>query len=210
MYLFFDTETTGLPKDYRAPVEDVDNWPCVVQLAWALYAENEHLVRSGSDIIIQKKLVPNEVIKLHGITNEAIGAYGVLMVDVLEPFNMACEYIEDYNGYLIAHNIHFDRKVLGAEFIRQDFKVPFENLSTVCTMTTSTKFCGLKQSNGKTPKWPSLSELYYKLFQETLENQHNAMVDVLATAKCFFELKRLGVIDLEKIKEKDRLRREQK
>lgn len=41
MYLFFDTETTGLPKEYRARTEDVDNWPRVVQLAWALYDERE-------------------------------------------------------------------------------------------------------------------------------------------------------------------------
>ena len=34
MYLFFDTETTGLPKRWNAPVTEVDNWPRLVQLAW--------------------------------------------------------------------------------------------------------------------------------------------------------------------------------
>jgi hypothetical protein len=37
MYLFFDTETTGLPKNYKAPVTDLNNWPRLVQLAWLFY-----------------------------------------------------------------------------------------------------------------------------------------------------------------------------
>jgi DNA polymerase III epsilon subunit-like protein len=199
MYLFFDTETTGLPKDYRAPVEDVDNWPRIVQLAWALFDDNEYLVGSECHIIRQIKAIPDEAIKTHGITNSMASLYGIQLREVMTPFEWACHH--ERTKYIIAHNIHFDRKVFGAEFVRYDSKIPFDHLTRICTMTTSTKFCGLKQKNGKTPKWPSLEELYYQLFQETLENQHNAMVDVLATAKCFFELKKLGVIDLEKIKE---------
>lgn len=201
MYLIFDTETTGLPKDYKAPLEDSDNWPRVVQLAWALFDENEYLVRSQSDIIIQKNLIPEEATKLHGITNEMVGAYGNMIKFVLMDFIETCDYAEE--GYVIAHNFNFDRKILGAEFVRCGFSDPFDSLVRICTMMTSTKFCGLKQKDSNRSKWPSLAELYYKLFQETLENQHNAMVDVLATAKCFFELKKLGVIDLEKIKEKE-------
>ena len=34
MYLIFDTETTGLPKNWNAPVSDIDNWPRCVQIAW--------------------------------------------------------------------------------------------------------------------------------------------------------------------------------
>ena len=34
MYLFFDTETTGVPKNYKAPPSDLLNWPRVVQLGW--------------------------------------------------------------------------------------------------------------------------------------------------------------------------------
>ena len=37
MYLIFDTETTGLPKNYNAPITDTDNWPRLVQLAWQLH-----------------------------------------------------------------------------------------------------------------------------------------------------------------------------
>ena len=37
MYLIFDTETTGLPKKWGAPVSDLDNWPRCVQIAWQLH-----------------------------------------------------------------------------------------------------------------------------------------------------------------------------
>jgi len=37
MYLIFDTETTGLPKRWDAPISDVDNWPRAVQIAWQLH-----------------------------------------------------------------------------------------------------------------------------------------------------------------------------
>ena len=33
MFLTFDTETTGLPKIFKADVSDSDNWPRLVQLA---------------------------------------------------------------------------------------------------------------------------------------------------------------------------------
>lgn len=33
MFLIFDTETTGLPADYKAPLTNFENWPRLVQLA---------------------------------------------------------------------------------------------------------------------------------------------------------------------------------
>ena len=37
MYLIFDTETTGLPKRWDAPIADSDNWPRCVQIAWQFH-----------------------------------------------------------------------------------------------------------------------------------------------------------------------------
>ena len=37
MYLIFDTETTGLPKRFDAPITDTDNWPRCIQIAWQLH-----------------------------------------------------------------------------------------------------------------------------------------------------------------------------
>jgi DNA polymerase-3 subunit alpha len=35
-YLIFDTETTGVAKDFKAPPSTGDNWPRIVQLAWSI------------------------------------------------------------------------------------------------------------------------------------------------------------------------------
>ena len=41
-----------------------------------------------------------------------------------------------------------------------------------------------------------LNELYYKLFHSNFENAHNAFSDILATIKCFKELRKKGIIEI--------------
>ena len=48
MYLVFDTETTGLPKKWNAPLSDSENWPRCVQLAWQLHDSKGILISSHS------------------------------------------------------------------------------------------------------------------------------------------------------------------
>ncbi len=50
-YLFFDTETTGLPANYKAHFTDVHNWPRVVQLAWMLADDEGKVLMQRCDII---------------------------------------------------------------------------------------------------------------------------------------------------------------
>ena len=51
MYLIFDTETTGLPKNFNAPLTDFDNWPRLVQLAWQIHDYDGKFHSSASFII---------------------------------------------------------------------------------------------------------------------------------------------------------------
>jgi hypothetical protein len=44
--LFFDTETSGLPKNWNAPVEQIENWPRLVQIAWQIYDLQGKLIES--------------------------------------------------------------------------------------------------------------------------------------------------------------------
>ncbi|MBQ0739254.1 hypothetical protein J9332_33565, partial [Aquimarina celericrescens] len=46
MYLIFDTETTGLPKRWNAPITDTDNWPRAIQIAWQVHDEWGNLVEA--------------------------------------------------------------------------------------------------------------------------------------------------------------------
>ena len=52
MFLIFDTETTGLPKNFKAPISDTDNWPRCVQIAWQLHDSDGSLIEN-KDYLIQ-------------------------------------------------------------------------------------------------------------------------------------------------------------
>jgi len=60
-------------------------------------------------------------------------------------------------------------------------------------MKSSVAYCKIPGNYGY--KWPSLKELYSKLFGRTLEGVHNALTDVKACALCYFELKKRRITD---------------
>ena len=189
MYLFFDTETTGLPKDYKAPASDIDNWPRLVQLAFLLYDNGGNLIKGG-DFIIKPDgfIIPDEASKIHGITNEKANEQGVDIKFALEEFS---EMIY-HSDFIVAHNMNFDEKIIGAELIRNGYIDILTNKKKICTMLKTVDYCSIPGKYGF--KWPKLQELHLKLFATDFQEAHNAYVDIKATARCFWELKKLAVI----------------
>jgi DNA polymerase III subunit epsilon len=189
MYLFFDTETTGLPRNWKAPVTDLNNWPRLVQLAYLLYDSDGNQI-SGGDFIIKPDgfIIPADVSRIHGITHERALIEGQPLNSVLQHFNLLIEQA----NWLVAHNMSFDEKIVGSEFLRNGMKNSIPAKNRICTMERTTNFCAIPGPYGN--KWPKLSELHYKLFKTNFEEAHNAAVDISATAKCFWELRRLGKI----------------
>ena len=189
MYLFFDTETTGLPTNWKAPVSDLNNWPRLVQLAYLYYDQNGNKILGG-DFIIKPQgfTIPYESSRVHGITTERALNEGKSLSTVLVEFD---ELIRESN-YLVAHNMSFDEKIVGAELLRLGMSNSVASKSKICTMHSTTDFCAIKGPYGY--KWPKLDELHRKLFGTGFEEAHNAAADINATAKCFWELKRLGKI----------------
>jgi DNA polymerase III epsilon subunit-like protein len=192
MYLFFDTETTGIPRNWKAPLSDLDNWPRLVQIAWVQYDDIEKKILE-QDYIIKPEgfTIPADASRVHGITTERAEEEGLELKKVLEKFSQ----LIDKSGYLVAHNMAFDEKIVGAEFLRQNIKHSLFERERLCTMKASTAFCALPGPYGY--KWPKLSELHIKLFSNDFEEAHNASVDIEACAKCFWELKRRGIIKLQ-------------
>lgn len=189
MYLFFDTETTGVPRNYKAPVTDTNNWPRMVQIAWLLYNdEQEEVVRQEYIIRPEGFTIPLEASRIHGISTEKALEEGVDLRMVLAEFNA---YISESKA-IIAHNISFDEKIIGAEFVRKQIETSLFAKPRICTMHGSTDFCQLPGRYGF--KWPKLSELHIKLFGEDFEGAHDALADIEATARCYWELKRIGVM----------------
>ena len=198
MILFFDTETTGVPKNYDAPASDVNNWPRLVQLAF-IKTDWEGNIIDSKDFIIKPQgfTIPKESTKFHSITNEFAIQLGSNLKEVLELFNDEIERA----SMLVAHNIKFDKKIVAAEFFRTNITSSILNRTNICTMERSINFCALPEY-----KWPKLSELYKKLFNEEFQEQHNARHDIFATYKCFWELNKRGIIKVStpvpKIKDK--------
>jgi DNA polymerase III epsilon subunit-like protein len=190
MYLFFDTETTGLPKNYQAPLDDFLNWPRLVQIAWALY-DNEGNPWGSQSYIIKPEgfVIPEEVAKIHRIPQARALAEGVPLSEALTQFSADVKAA----SYLVAHNIDFDEKIVGSELLRQKMPNYLDEINKICTMKSSVNFCKISNNRG-TYKWPNLAELHYCLFQTDFPEAHDALVDVLACAKCFFELKRRNAI----------------
>jgi len=183
MFLFFDTETTGLPKNYQVPAEDTDNWPRLVQLAWLLSDKNGNEVARNSLIIKPEGfIIPEQASAVHGITTEQAIQEGIELTKALTEFSKALATTK----ILVAHNISFDEKIMGAEFIRKDIKHNLIELPKICTMQKSTDYCQIEGNYGY--KWPKLIELHQKLFNEDFEDAHDALADVKACARCFFEL----------------------
>lgn len=192
MFLFLDTETTGLPKSWRAPLSDLDNWPRLVQLAW-LMVDKEGRELGGQNYIIKPDgfTIPKEASRVHGISTRRALSEGIELSKALRDFNEAV----NSSGIIIAHNISFDEKIVGAELMRNRIAHGLFEKPKICTMRSSIDYCALPPVNGGINyKFPKLIELYNCLFNQDFANAHDALADVRATARCFFELKKRGVL----------------
>jgi DNA polymerase III epsilon subunit-like protein len=132
--------------------------------------------------------IPREAERVHGISTEIAKRTGVPVAEALGAF------VDALGGasVLVAHNFEFDVCVLGAEFCRLEVRDPFRRKTRVCTMKEATVYCALPGNRGF--KWPKLPELHLRLFGKTFVETHDAAADVAICSKCFFELRRLGVI----------------
>jgi len=189
MYLFFDTETTGLPRNWKAPVSDLDNWPRLVQIAWILSESPGNRLETGSFIIKPEGYsIPSAASSVHGITTEHALKNGVELGEILNTFNR----LVDQADTIVAHNISFDEKIIGAEFLRNKVMTSFWDKPKLCTMKSSTNYCGIQGPYGF--KWPKLSELHIKLFGRDFEGAHDAFADIDATETCFWKMRELNLI----------------
>ena len=193
-FLFFDTETTGLPVRWGASTEDLDNWPRIIQLAFIVADED------GTELFRYKELIkpdgwviPKEDFWIdNGFSTEENEEKGVPIFEALRALQDNLKIVD----YKVAHNINFDNPVTGAEILRAGITYQlFQFKKGICTMNSSTKFCNLPGRYGK-PKWPKLLELHKILFDVEFDGAHDAMADVTATKDCFFELIKRGVIKI--------------
>ena len=140
MFLIFDTETTGLPKNWNAPLTDFNNWPRCVQLAWQIHDKSGELVEVKNYIIKPEGYdIPYNAEKIHGISTELALKEGVLLVNVLDDF------LNDVrkSKFLIGHNVEFDKNILGCELLRNDIPNLLDDILSIDTKDESTDYCAI-------------------------------------------------------------------
>ena len=190
MYLIFDTETTGLPKRWDAPITDTENWPRCIQIAWQLHDAMGNCIEH-EDYLVQPEgfNIPYDAEKIHGISTELAQEQGVPLTEVLEKFNIALSKTK----FVVGQNVKFDLNIMGAEFVRGSIKNPLQELPVLDTCTEHTaSLCQIPGGRYGKFKLPTLTELHEFLFNKPFAEAHNATADVEATTRCFFELLRLG------------------
>ncbi len=185
MYLTFDSETTGLPKNFKAPISDSENWPRLVQLAWQINDKEGKLINNKSFLIKPDNFtIPYNSEKIHGISTQIALEKGISLIIALKDFEKDLKKCK----YIIGHNINFDKNILGAEFYRKNIESDLLNKISIDTGHISKQYCNLKGGFGGGLKMPKLIELYEILFGKKFSDAHDAAYDVNATAKSFFYL----------------------
>jgi DNA polymerase III epsilon subunit-like protein len=195
--LFFDTETSGfLKKDL--PANDPEQAWCI-QIGAILATEKEHLESINLLIKPNGRSMNPMAEEIHGISLEYADEHGLPELEVTEKFGCLMRKADK----IVCHNYDFDWKYVNhmmernLDFLSDEARSAFYlDLPFQCTMKDKAivKFCGLKNKAGK-PKWPKLVELHEKLFGEPFEDAHDAYADISATARCYFELIKLGIIN---------------
>ncbi len=188
MYLIFDTETTGLPKRWNAPVTEVDNWPRCVQLAWQLHDGMGKLIEQHDFLIKPEGYdIPYDAEQIHGISTELAENDGILLEEAIKRFKEVLEKTQ----FLVGQNVGFDINIMGAEFLRSglDNPLPYFPVLDTCSEETAS-LCQIPGGRGGKFKLPTLTELHEFLFNEPFSEAHNAAADVEATSRCFLELVR--------------------
>ena len=197
MYLIFDTETTGLPRNWNAPITDTDNWPRCIQIAWQLHDEFGNLIEHQDYLVKPDGFnIPYDAERIHGISTELAEEQGIPLSEVLEKFNLALAK----SRFVVGQNVGFDVNIMGCEFHRLGIESPMSHMPVLDTCTeTTAELLRLPGGRGGKFKLPTLTELHQYLFGEPFAEAHNATADVEATTRCFLQLIKLEVFTIDQL-----------
>lgn len=213
--LFFDVESTGLPR--KDPDTGETHQPNITQLGLILE-------RNGVDVMtvdafikpdnwflhedptgeLPPSIISHRATEVTGITPEMCEADGIPIADAVELFIIAAEHAD----LIVCHNTAFDTKVIMAEYGRcapknaKKTELVFAGSPALCTMKAATPICKIPKKGVVRPgssnwKWPKLEECVPYFFGVEMENAHSAIVDISWTRRVFHELIKLGAFDKE-------------
>lgn len=179
--LIFDTETTGLPL-WKEPSE-AQGQPHLVEIAARLYSAQGSLLDSFEAIIKPAGwVIPDDVIAVHGITNEIAMDTGISEADALEGFLA----LQARAGLRAAHNVNFDDRIIRIALMR------YRDEEQASAFKVGGKYCTCQQSRAHVAlpgnKLPTLGEAFKHFTGEDLVEAHRAMADATACGRIYFAL----------------------
>lgn len=194
--LFIDTEATGLPRRWNAPYSTPGNWPCCIQVSWVIFYKDGQQVKIENHYINEEDCTISPAsYRIHGIDHPFLREHGVKRKKAL---HRLVNDLRRYRPMVVGHFLRFDYHILSADFFRAGIANPLHDLPAFCTMA-ATRHLAIHHHTHHL----RLGELYHKLFNLHLYNEHNALADASATAECFFELRKTINIAAEVQKQKN-------
>lgn len=197
LILFFDTETTGVPTKqlYNHPSQ-----PKILQLGAALATPDGEVLQTINTLVkIGDTPINKYALEAHGITAERANDEGIEPAEVFTQFYDLAISAEA----MACHNFNFDIKMFHITAAQIQDELPdadimmaeIADIPYYCTMASTINFCKLPFPSGRKGfKFPKLVELYEILFGEKFDGAHDAMVDITATMRCYFELRNRGIM----------------
>jgi DNA polymerase III epsilon subunit-like protein len=164
--IFWDTETTGLPLHPRAPL---DKQPRCIEFGAVTVNERGEEIAALSILIHPLCPLPPEITKITGLTDADLARANPFAHE-LGRIGAAFRAADQ----MIAHNLAFDRAILGFELARlgrEDFPWPSR---AACTVELHVAEWGRR---------PKLIELYQAVMGRPLAQSHRALDDARALAE---------------------------
>ena len=190
-YLFLDTETTGLVPKGKHWKADFEDFPHLVQVAWAIYTDKQKLLYESSSIIKPEGwTIPKVCVDIHGISTKHANETGFNQKVVLRHLMLDAIKCEKIIGY----NLYFDISIIKANLLRLKADPAIFNKYLDKDKRIDPMKYGAEAIPDNNDKWLKLTYLYKYLFDEEMPGAHDALNDVTGTARVYFELVKRGII----------------
>ncbi len=176
-HLILDNETTNLIHNSLRPLH---KQPRVIEF-FGLVLTDDEWAEAGTlhSFLDPGTPISAEVTKITGITQDAVAG----KPKFIEFAPVLKRFIEE-SDVVVAHNLSYDKAVIDFEFSRLKQIVSWP-LNRVCTVEATEHFKGHRLN---------LGALHTELFGAGFEKAHSAEHDVRATARCYVELIKRGVV----------------
>ncbi len=201
----FDTETTWFIDKKES---DLNKQPYIIQFAWILWNIDDSWSfkeEDRIDLLIKPPIsIPYKSSQINHIYD--VDVKNKKKID--QSINKILHYINTPD-LIIWHNIEYDESMIKLELKRLERTHDYKPKQIFCTMNETIDYCKLekknsKYQNNKNSSWykrPKLWELHKKLFDQYFIWAHDAIIDVEATLKCFIELYKQGIVQIEQKKD---------